>query len=87
MAHICFDNAKGKEMSVMADTKSTYPPIRDKTDRDRDHEQAAPGHDTGGTGGVGARPIDNHGGRAAKEIPLDTRTGVQAGSPRGKPNR
>lgn len=69
----------------MANTKNTYPPIRDKSDHD--HERAAPGQDTGGTGGVGARPSENHGGRAAKDIPLDTRTGVQAGSSRGKPSQ
>lgn len=69
----------------MADTKSTYPPIRDTSGHD--HERAAPGQDTQGTGGVGARPTDNHGGRAAKDIPLNTRTGVQAGSPRGKPSQ
>jgi len=66
----------------MADTKNTHPPIRDKSDQDP--ERVAPGQDTQGTGGVGAKPTTNHGGRAAKDIPLDTRTGLQAGSPRGK---
>jgi hypothetical protein len=69
----------------MTDAKNTYPPIRDKSDHD--HELAAPGQDTEGTGGAGARPKENHGGRAAKDIPLDTRKGVQAGSSRGKPSQ
>ena len=71
----------------MADTKTTYPPILDTSGHGHDHERAAPGQDTQGTGGVGARPSVNHGGQAAKDIPLDTRTGVQAGSPRGKPSQ